>query len=316
MRFIGNERDIIIVTGCNAVGKTTASNHLRYLAKTLNIPFEEKIVADSHCLFEAMQWDDKGGGFHHTHQWCEPEVRGHTHNSHQAEFPFTVTDNMLPNIMRVCFFEKLAKLERNGRLWLVEWAAGVNTNPLDDPTLCIDYSYAKVKSLLQEKNISNNWLKRVKAVIHVTADSDLRFVLNQRRSIPSSAQPEAIEAGTAFWQKDERVLRFYGRDDFSEIEDHLDAAGICIHPLDNDGGTSFFNSLESIAEELFVSDKTAVKSFSLSIFGMITAVAGKLKVYSLPGSPKSVELVENLPISFKPPLEENPELTLPSPQSN
>ena len=128
------------------------------------------------------------------------------------------------------FFSKLTSLG-TGKLWFAEWAAGVNTNPPDDPSSNIDYSYAKVKSVLQNKSISAGWLKRVKAVVHISADECMRFDLNKRRLIPSTAQPEAIEKGTAFWQKDEQVLRFYGKDDFHEIKDLLEAHDIDIHTI-------------------------------------------------------------------------------------
>src|SRR5690242_16621204 len=128
MRFVEDERDIIILTGRNAVGKTTAANYLRQLAASHNIPYENRLVADSQMLF-----DDKTGGLHHTHDWCVKGGKGHIHRSDEPEFPFTVTDNELPNTMRTHFFTRLTELPRTGSLWFVEWAAGVNTNPLYDP---------------------------------------------------------------------------------------------------------------------------------------------------------------------------------------
>lgn len=252
MNLIENEHDMIIVTGCNAAGKTTTSNYLRTWAKLHNIPHEDKIVTDSQCLFEAMQEDDQAGGLHHTHNWCMTGTQGHSHCPGQPLFPFTVTDNELPNQMRQQFFTKLTELSKTGRLWFVEWAAGVNTNPREDPASCIDYSYAKVKRMLQDGSLPDGWLKRVKAVIHVKAEYDVRLYLNGHRSIPTSAQPEALEKGTAFWLKDERILRFYGRNDFDEIKDQLQAAGVSIHTLENDGGSRFYQYLEAVASALFL----------------------------------------------------------------
>ena len=254
MHLDGNERDIIIVTGCNAVGKTTASNYLRELASLRNIPHENRIVADSQCLFEAMQSDDRGGGSHHTHDWCERDSKGHTHHLNQPLFPFTVTDNELPDIMRLQFFSQLAKLPKSGNLWFVEWAAGVNTHSLEDPASCIDYSYAKVKSMLQEGSLPDGWLSRVEAVIHLEANYYVRLRLNAQRPIPGFAQPEALEQGTAFWLKTEKVLRFYGRDDFIEIEDLLWNAGIPVRNLNNDGGQAFYKILAEVAPAIFLSD--------------------------------------------------------------
>lgn len=252
MDLIGNEHDMIIVTGCNAAGKTTTSNYLRTWAKLHNIPHEDKIVTDSQYLFEAMQEDDQAGGLHHTHDWCMTGAQGHSHCSDQPLFPFTVTDNELPNQMRQQFFTKLTALSKTGKLWFVEWAAGVNTNPREDPASCIDYSYAKVKRMLHEESLPDSWLKRVRAIIHLEADFDVRLRLNKRRSIPALARPEALEQGTAFWLKNERILRFYGFDDFDQIEDRLQAAGVSIYALENDGGSRFYQSLESVANALFL----------------------------------------------------------------
>ncbi len=258
MDLIGTKRDIIIVTGCNAAGKTTTTNYLREWANLRNIPNENKIVADSQCLFEAMQLDDQAGGLHHTHDWCTTDSQGHSHHLDQPVFPFTVIDNELPVTMRLQFFMKLTALPKTGKLRFVEWAGGVNTNPPDDPTSLIDYSYSKVKDMLQEESLADGWLKRVKAVIHVKADYDVRLYLNGHRSIPTSAQPEAFEKGTAFWLKDERVLRFYGHDDFAEIEDLFQACNIPVHSLVNDGRNHFYECLETIANTLFFPRNTTV----------------------------------------------------------
>lgn len=261
MRLFGNKRDIIIVTGCNAVGKTTASNHLREWANKQNILYEKSIIADSQCLFEAMQKDDLEGGFHHTHDWCQPGIQGHSHYLDQPVFPFTVTDNELPNTMRQQFFSKLTELPNAGKLWFVEWAGGINTNPPEDPASCIDYSYSLVKRMFYDGTIPNGWLKRIKAVIHVEASPSVRFELNKKRVIPSLARVEAIEAGTAFWKKDEKVLQFYGLDDFNEIKEQLFPAKIRIYKLNNDGEgkESFFKNLDLIVNDLFSDDHLIVK---------------------------------------------------------
>lgn len=259
MHVFGNKRDIIIVTGCNAVGKTTASNYLRKFASLHNISYENRMIADSQCLFEAMQFDDQTGGLHHTHDWCitNSNSHSHTHDQNQPVFPFTVTNNILPEKMRYDFFQKLSELQPTGKFWFVEWAGGVNTN--QDSS--IDYSYAQMRFLLEEKKLPNRWLKRVKTVIHVTADEEVRLALNKQRSVPFSARPEAIENGTAFWQKDERVLRFYGKDDFAEIKDLLEAHNIDIHTIENNGDTSFYHKLPAVADEIFATGKTPITKF-------------------------------------------------------
>jgi hypothetical protein len=254
MRFFETQRDIIIVTGCNAVGKTTASNYLRKLATLYNIPYESRIIADSQCLFEAMEKDDRKHGLHHTHEWCNPNQKSHKHDENQLVFPFTVTDNELPNKMRKSFFKKLVKLPNTNKYWFVEWAGGVNIQA-DSP---INYSYAHVKCLLEKRYLPDKWLKRVKAIIHVTANDEVRFALNKQRTIPFSACPEAIEKGTAFWQKNEQVLGFYSKDDFCEIQDLLQNAGITISMIENNGSNCFFENLEMVAKKIFLSEHIAV----------------------------------------------------------
>jgi hypothetical protein len=253
MHLFKKKRDIIIVTGRNAVGKTTASNYLRKLATLHNIPYESRIIADSQCLFEEMEKDDRAHGLHHTHDWCRPEEQSHIHDLDQPVFPFTVTDNALPNRMRKRFFKKLTKLPSTDKFWFVEWAGGVNTNA----NKSIDYSYSQVKFMLERGKLPYKWLKRVQAVIHVTAEDEVRFALNKQRSVPFSACPEAIEKGTAFWQKNERVLEFYGKDDFFEIEGLLENAGISICMIENNGNSYFFENLEKVANKIFLSDRTA-----------------------------------------------------------
>jgi hypothetical protein len=255
MRLFKKNRDIIIVTGRNAVGKTTASNYLRKLATSHNIPYESKIIADSQCLFEEMEKDDRTHGLHHTHDWCKAEEQEHIHDEDKPIFPFIVTDNELPNRMRKRFFKKLTKLPYTNKFWFVEWAGGVNTST----NKSIDYSYSQVKYMLEKEKLPNKWLKRVQAVVHVTAENEIRFALNKQRSVPFSACPEAIENGTAFWQKNERVLEFYGEDDFCEIEDLLKDAGINISMIENNGNSCFFETLDKIAPKIFLSDRIAVE---------------------------------------------------------
>src|SRR6266702_162740 len=154
----------------------------------------------------------------------------------QPVFPFTVTSTTLPEQMRYDFFQKLSELQLTGKFWFVEWAGGVNINPRNDPSANIDYSYASVKRMLQEGDIPNDWLYRIRAVIHLKAKRSVRLSLNKIRSVPTSAQPEAIESAKAFWEKDGTVLKFYGRDEFSKIKSIIKKTGKQDYSVKNDGG--------------------------------------------------------------------------------
>ena len=250
-------RDIIIVTGCNAVGKTSASCYLKERVSSENKLAVSKHVADSQSLLAAMQQDDQTGGLHHTHDWCKGD-QGHSHRDGEPLFPFTVLDNTLPDNMRTHFFEKLVSLSA-GELWFVEWAAGVNTN--SSPLSQIDYSYATARKTLEEMDIASSLLKRILAVVHIEAEMPVRTCLNRRRSLPTSLTAEEIGHGTAFWQKDEVVLQFYGEDDFHNIKGLFKGEGIPIHTIENDGTPRFFNErLKWVEKELVQKKREVVRS--------------------------------------------------------
>ena len=243
-------RDIIIVTGCNAVGKTTASYYLRESISRF-IACESRFIADSQFLLDAMLQDDMNGGKQHTHDWCLARGIGHIHAQGQPRFPFTITDNTLPDEMRTNFFNHIAALPQTGKLWFVEWAAGENRNT---GTLSnIDYSYAASGKVIrqvqkmQEKEKVTPLLSRVRAVVHIEAEMTLRSTLNKCSALPRPLLAENIRAGTAFWQKDETVLQFYGEDDFSasQIESLFRKKGSHIYHIRNNGTESFFEELEN-----------------------------------------------------------------------
>ncbi|GAC1557741.1 MAG: hypothetical protein NVS2B2_15440 [Ktedonobacteraceae bacterium] len=249
-------RDIIIVTGCNTVGKTSASCHLKERIAPQHTFSMSQHVADSQSLLEAMQQDDRTGGFHHTHDWCVKGSKGHSHEHGKALFPFTVLDNKLPNDMRTHFFEKLVSLSATGELWFAEWAAGVNTN--SSPLSLIDYSYATARKTLEETNMSSCLLKRILAVVHIEAEMPVRSRLNRQRSLPSTSIVEEIQHGTAFWQKDEIVLQFYGKDDFYTIADMFKDEGIPMYTIKNDGTPRFFNEQLAKVEQALQEQREVV----------------------------------------------------------
>ncbi len=243
-----SQNDIILVTGRNMVGKTTAIYHLKKYIDLDKI--HNEIITDSQYLFESMMQDDKSGGIHHTHSWCEKSSRGHKHNSREDEpiFPFTVTDNTIPDSTFHLFFTALNNLPHiNNKIYFVELAGGRNTLFKDESGSDINYSYAKIKRIYQENLKYRKWMERVRTVIHITAADETRQILKHRRLMHF---PKDLAKNTASWLIDERVLQFYGYDDFFEIQGLFDSSGVTVHDIKNDGSVFFFDRLNCLSKEL------------------------------------------------------------------
>ena len=238
-------KNLVIITGTNRVGKTTIGKQFLKAVSRQEIRNVNSLIEDSQFLLEAMRLDDARSGFHHTHEWVTNPKDGHTHAQEQPEFPFTVLDNILPNEMRHLFFTKLTTLPQTG-IWFTEWAGGRNTNPLDDPFSKIDYSYTSIVNMLRVGTLSTAWLERVSAVIHLVADMSVRFLLNEQAKKDTSQDKEETDTGS--WSIDQRVINFYGYDDFLEsgLEMLFKAQNIPIHEIKNDGTYHFFEHLQEL----------------------------------------------------------------------
>jgi hypothetical protein len=242
------KRNIILITGRSAVGKTTAAKYLRDQCFLHNIPCEDRVISDALSLLKVLQKDDDNGGFHHTHEWCEPSEHGtgHSHLESPSMLPFIVTDNTLPDDMLSDFFTELKNIPGNDKIYIAELAGGAK--PADSESE-IDYSYAKIARILREQELSGerklpvDWLNHVYLVIHLVATDENRLVFNEKRSVFSS---EDVLDGVASWQTDTKVLEFYQRDDFDEIEDILNAYDIHIYTIRNDGSNSLFKKLDEL----------------------------------------------------------------------
>lgn len=248
---MSDRRNIILITGRNAVGKTTASNYLRERCASSSLPCESKTISDALSLLKAMQKDDEQRGFHHTHDWCEATDynEGHSHDLSQPMLPFTVLDNALPDAMLWDFFTELSNIPPADTLYIAEWAAGSNTNPENISASEIDYSYTKVKRMLQTDELPTCWLDRVRLVIHLVASDENRRMFNEKRYTPCL---EEMLDGTVSWPLQNKILQFYGNDDFAEIEDIFQKMGIPVIEVVNDGDHSFFEEkLAHVISQLF-----------------------------------------------------------------
>jgi hypothetical protein len=245
-------RNIIIITGRSAVGKTIAANYLRDQFALRGVPCEDKVISDAFCLFKALQDDDEQGGLHHTHEWCETLKAGHSHSQLEPPLPFKVLDNTLPDTMLRNFFTELTNIPSTNKIYIAEWAAGASSVNSKE----IDYSYKKVKRMLQEKILADGWLAHVQLVIHLMTTDENRLLFNSKRHIPSL---EKILDGAASWKTQREVLEFYQDDDFFEIREFFSQKQISIHDLTNDGSNSFFEKkLDKIINELLLVNASSV----------------------------------------------------------
>jgi hypothetical protein len=176
--------NIVVVTGRNTVGKTTTTNYLRNWCLSQGIPCDRQAITDAQSLFKAMQLDDEVGGLHHTHEWCHSGntdyYSGHDHQDYRPIIPFTVFGNKIPDAMLEDFFTKLSQVPRSSTIYFVEWAAGLNTNPMNTSASETDYSYKKVKRMFHEESLPASWLEQVYSVIHLEACDELRNSFNER----------------------------------------------------------------------------------------------------------------------------------------
>src|SRR5690349_244099 len=133
-------KDIVLIIGQNAVGKTTAFRYFTWIAEQQGIAYEPEPVSDFLFILKQALMDDKQGGFHHYHNWSEAKTGGHSHENGEATIPFAVTHNNLVDGMQEEFLHTITLLPRFGKLRFVEWTGGINTNPPEEPASQVDFS--------------------------------------------------------------------------------------------------------------------------------------------------------------------------------
>lgn len=245
------KKDIILIAGQNAVGKTTASSYFMQVAKERGIAYEPRPIDDFSFLYAQTIKDDVSGGHRHYHDWSGERSQGHSHANGEARIPFVVTHTALSDSMHNAFFNAIASLPQTGKFWFVEWTGGCNTNPPGNPAAQADFSFTRASKMLNEGRWPLQWLERIHAVIHISADTRTRFLLNTE----DSEYPLLKESsGQTLVRRITTVLEIFGRDDFSSIEPLFRDAGIeLIFSLRNMGDSQFYDKLVRIGDSLFKS---------------------------------------------------------------
>ena len=242
-------RDIILIIGQNAVGKTTALRSLTRIAEQRGIAHEPEPISDFLFILKQALMDDERGGFHHYHDWSQEKTGGHSHENGEATIPFAVTHSDLVDGMQEDFSKTLTFLPRFGKLRFVEWTGGINVNPPDEPASQVDFSFNRVAKKIQEDLLPLQWIERVHAVIHISAATAIRIFFNTR---DFDGQALQILSGRASARRIPAVLNLFGHDDFYKIEPFFRRAGVrYIFHMCNKGDDGFYKDLRGISEVIF-----------------------------------------------------------------
>ena len=262
MRYIGLEEvvvmtivqsstdsNIIIITGQNSVGKTTAFNVLSQEAKRYEISYKTRPVSDFLHLLNNVRKDDETGGFHHYHEWTAEKKGGHSHRNKEAEVPFIVIGNKIVDGMFYDFFAFLSNLPQSKSIYFAEWTGGMNINSQYEPASQVDFSFKRIAQLLMSGFLPGSWINRVKAVIHPVADMETRYKLNEKKH---GFLLQELEEGNVSPKKPRQVLDIFGKDDFYEIEELFNSKNIPTYIIQNNADTLFMEQLREVSKELFV----------------------------------------------------------------
>src|SRR5579883_2215577 len=88
-------RDLILVVGAFATGKTYTVELLKKFVSEHTIPFEESVLSDGNTILDNVRKDDEEGGFYHYHEWCLGNINGHTHEHGEPQLPVIVYGNKI-----------------------------------------------------------------------------------------------------------------------------------------------------------------------------------------------------------------------------
>jgi hypothetical protein len=242
-------KDIVLIIGQNAVGKTTAFRSLTWMAEQRGIAHESEPVSDFLFILKQALMDDERGGFRHYHNWSATKLGGHCHANGEATIPFAITHNDLVECMQEDFLSAITGLPQSEKLRFVEWTGGTNTNPPEEPASQVDFSFNRVSKKIQEDLLPIQWIERVHAVIHISAETTTRIFFNAKDSSDQSPQ---ILSGHASARRMPTVLNFFGHDDFCKIEPFFKKAGVrFIFDICNKGDERFYKDLRRISDVIF-----------------------------------------------------------------
>jgi hypothetical protein len=232
-------RNLIVLVGPSATGKTQGINALRKFLDGRDILYEPNSFTDARFILEEIKKDDREtGGQNHYHEWCEGVTTGHTHEHNEPDFGFTVTGQRIPTGMYRSFLKQLSEQRLQDRLYLAEWSGGVNGHPQDHPAGGVDYSFGRMREEMKAGTYPMEWTQRVLAVIHPWVPSfDKRTHLNNLR-MGVNPSPEEVELGVRSWHLPPSAMELFHGDDFeTDLRPYLESHGLGgrIYSVENGG---------------------------------------------------------------------------------
>lgn len=240
-------RNIILVAGPSASGKTHALNTIRHEIREFRLAHEFIPISDSHTILDRVREDDARGSQNHYHPW-EGGGIGHNHDSHPEITPLTLAGYEIGVAFMQDFFDALSYVPDDGVIHYAEWSGGKNINPPDDPASRADISFTTISRLLREGTITSTGLDRVLAVLHMEATREHRILLNESRGNPSD---NMIRQGRASWKLDATAMRIFGEDDFLAAIPVLQGHGIpLIRTIHNKGRDEVQQELHAVLPEI------------------------------------------------------------------
>jgi energy-coupling factor transporter ATP-binding protein EcfA2 len=179
-----NPRNIILVTGRTACGKTTYSTALHRLIK------DSLFILDFHDFRDAILEDDKMGGKGHTHPLSSHDDLGvvpkdHDGHFHRKEistpFPALVKKQILVEKTYGGFFDRLATAHSQSTI-VAELGGGKNGHQPDSPYSAVDHSYTTTTQHLRQGDFCSMALHKIFLCIHVVVSDHIRLQRVQRRT--------------------------------------------------------------------------------------------------------------------------------------
>jgi GTPase SAR1 family protein len=247
------ERDIVLIVGRNASGKTTTYNILKSILRKKKVKTARKPVADFFYILKFIEEDDKAGGRQHYHPWKKPKhnkaTATHNHKKHPQKFPFMVFTQEIVNKSFYTMFRDTTGLPASNKIWIVEWAGGANNNTPASPANNINFSYSYIGKMLEEGILPSNWLQRVYLIIHPVMDDRLRRQANDLRKRNSVKD---VKSGVKSSYLYPEVLDMLGKEDFKDIKYLFQQAGVPhIYTVQNNMNTEFIEEIREKGETAF-----------------------------------------------------------------
>ena len=258
---MGRVRDLIIVGGQNAIGKTTAIKALCDLMLIKGFSCEYPLRGDYARLLEKTLEDDKIGGKHHFHYWCPIEnpndIKEHFYKDLELTpmEPFFAIGNKLRDEALCEKLQGLAELPTLvNHFWVTDLVGGINTHSKGTIFSRSDGSFRRISTMLDEGLLPNSFLDRVYAAIHLTIKEELRILLFEKRHNFALQTANKKQANVIAELKPIEALRLYGKDDFDEIKNlFIESGAIHVCDINNNGDGSFFNHIQNECENLIES---------------------------------------------------------------